>query len=303
MQVKPLKEHTFKEKLQIILLAMIVIFAWSTPFTATSIGLRSFSPNSVAFLRIFSASVLSVIVWAAYKLPLPGRKDLPELAAFGLIYFVLYNITLNYAQRSILVSVTSIFFAFAPAVVLALAAIFMKERVPGYSILGLGIAICGVLCIILRNGLGEIRFGPEYLWLIASVLCFAFGTILQKHLVRRFTSIQTMVYSMPLAAIMMLWALPDAVRELRTASTASVLAVVYLGWVPGLLGLILWGEILKRIPAGEAEVFICADTAGSVLVAWILLGEKPGAIVWLGLAVIIAGMFMVTHGQKKGAKP
>ncbi len=299
MQVKPLKDHSLKDKLKIILLAVIVIFCWSTPFTATSIGLRSFSPTSVAFLRILSASILSIIVGMIFKLPLPGRKDIPELAGFGLIYFVLYNLTLNYAQRSILVSITTIFFAFAPAVVLILAAIFMKERVPAFSILGLAIAICGVLCIILRNGLGEISFGPEYLWLIGSILCFAFGTIIQKHLVRRFTSLQVMVYSMPLAALMMLWALPGAVRELQTASAASIFAVIYLGWVPGLFGLILWGEILKRIPAGEAEVFICADTPGSVLVAWILLGEKPAPVVWLGLAIIIVGMFMVTHGQKK----
>ncbi len=299
MQVKPLKEYPSSGKLKIILLGLVVIFCWSTPFTATSIGLQGFSPYSMALLRFIFASVLLIIIGIIKKLPLPKWKDVPELAAFGLVYFVLYNLTLNNAQKTIPASITSIFFAFGPAVVLIMASVMMKERIPGFSILGLAIAIFGVLCIILRNGFGKIVFGPEYFWLIGAIFFSSLGTILQKHLVERFTSLEVMVYSMPLAVIMMMWALPGLIRELPAAPAKSIFAVFYLGSVPGLLGLVVWGEILKRIPAGEAEVFLCADTPGAVLVAWILLGEKPGAIVWFGLLIIILGMFMVSRGSKR----
>jgi len=60
------------------------------------------------------------------------------------------------------------------------------------------------------------------------------------------------------------------------------------------VGLLLWLYILNSLPAGTAGVNSLAIPVVGVLSAWIQLGERPGALEAVGMALIVAGLAVLT---------
>ena len=67
----------------------------------------------------------------------------------------------------------------------------------------------------------------------------------------------------------------------------SVLLATCLAWT-------LWLLVVRRLPTAVASVSSLAVPVLSVLMAWVVLHEKPTAGEWLGMAFIIAGLFAVS---------
>jgi multidrug transporter EmrE-like cation transporter len=61
------------------------------------------------------------------------------------------------------------------------------------------------------------------------------------------------------------------------------------------LSLGVWVVGLSRVPVSQAYPVLSVGYILTALLAWMLLGESIGTQRWLGIAVIIAGVWLVTR--------
>jgi multidrug transporter EmrE-like cation transporter len=79
-----------------------------------------------------------------------------------------------------------------------------------------------------------------------------------------------------------------AVRVVSTPLVASGLAMY-------VFGAILWMMVLSRSALSFAYPILAIGYAITPMLAWLLLGENMNAVRWLGIAVICAGVFVVSR--------
>lgn len=77
-------------------------------------------------------------------------------------------------------------------------------------------------------------------------------------------------------------------------SPAGLLTIGYLGLVPMALAYLLFGFGLRVLASSTATAIALAEPVVATLFAVLVVGERPGPIGWLGLAVVAAGIVLLT---------
>jgi drug/metabolite transporter (DMT)-like permease len=136
---------------------------------------------------------------------------------------------------------------------------------------------------------------------VAGALTIAFSSILVRlsHTSPSTSAIFRCVYALPLLAVL-------AVREDRRAGRAGRRSARErrLAWVAGVflgVDLICWHRAIADIGAGLATVLANLQVVAVPLLAWALLGERPGRRVLVALPVVLAGVVLISGALEQGA--
>jgi drug/metabolite transporter (DMT)-like permease len=112
--------------------------------------------------------------------------------------------------------------------------------------------------------------------MIIAALCFAGYNLIQRFATKRYSSVQSTVYTITASALMFLFFLPQAVEEVQTAPVGSLLAVLFMGIFPSAIGFLLWTKALsiaKQI--GDVTNFMFVTPLLSTLLEILLIGDIP----------------------------
>jgi drug/metabolite transporter (DMT)-like permease len=172
----------------------------------------------------------------------------------------------------------------APAHAVLLSAVFLRERLtPGR----MGVVVCGLagVLVILRPGVESFR--PEALLVLGAAVCFAIQLIQTKALTRTETTFAIVLWmnlvQMPLALI---GSDPRAFLGLGAADVLPAGAIA----VTGLFSHFCVAQAFRH---GDASLVVPMDFMRVPLIAvagWWFYGERLDAVVFLGAAVIVAGV-------------
>src|SRR5688572_21098680 len=154
-----------------IILILIAVLIWGIAYVVTKSGLSELPPMLFALLRYCVASLLLVPLALARgglaKLPKPVPwKTLLLMALNGIaLYYILFNLALTYTTASQTALIQSAF----PAIMAIMAVIWLHERLTRRRILGIVLAVAGVVLIVARTQPGASARDP----LIGNALAFA----------------------------------------------------------------------------------------------------------------------------------
>lgn len=276
-----------------LLLALAVVFVWGTNFVVIRWGLDGLPPFLFATLRF----AFSALPWLLF-IPRP-TAPWHKLAAFGVLLGVgQFGLLFLAMQGSIspglasLVVQTQVFFT------IGLSLVLLKERVRGFQVLGLLLALAGLAVIALHLnaavvtllGLGLVLCAA-FFWACANLVVKSLGPVNMLHF---------MVWSSafavpPLLAISWFVEGPALMQSALTQATPLVWAsVLWQALGNTLFGYGVWNWLLARHPAATVTplallvpVFGMGASAlslGEALPAWKL---GAAALVLGGLAVIV----------------
>ena len=162
----------------------IALITWSSAYAAIAYALASFTPGEVALARLLIGSLcFGLLVWAK-RVPLPQRSDWLQLAVLGVIGLTVYHLCLNYAETRIASGTAAILIALVPAATATLSAVWIGERISGRRMLGLGVALFGVVMVVLASG-NQVKFQPMAGLVLVSVIACAIFFVGQKPLFAR----------------------------------------------------------------------------------------------------------------------
>ncbi|HEU5442881.1 MAG TPA: DMT family transporter, partial [Steroidobacteraceae bacterium] len=224
-------------------------------------------------------------------LPLPPASAWPPLLGLGVAGLAVYHLCLNYAETRIPSGTAAIIIALAPAATAAASALWLRERLSLRAIGGLGVALAGVVLVVLASG-SSVSFQPKALLVLVSVLATATYFTLQKPFSARYGAEAVTTVTILGGA---LGTLPFGIglpHALLTAPHARIAALIWLGLAPTFLGYLTWNMALHRASVSMVSSFIYFSTPLALLISWAWLGERPGWTTLIGGTVVVAGVVL-----------
>ncbi len=279
--------------------AGVTVLLWASAFVGVRAAGHFYDAGALALGRQVAASVALTIVVGLRasrhrRAPaLPRGRVLAGVLVWGAAWFGAYNIALNAAETHLDAGTTALLVNVAPVLVAVLAGVLLGEGFPRRLLIGIAVALAGVVVITVATSTGRADATGVLLGLLAAVL-YAGSATGQKRLLSRVDAL-TMTWLGCLAGTVA--TLPFAgslVTAVATAPASATATVLYLGLFPTAVAFLCWGYALSRTSAGRLAATTYAVPAIVVLLSWLLLAEVPAPLALAGGALCLAGVAVAT---------
>ncbi|MBC9878185.1 DMT family transporter [Bradyrhizobium sp. INPA01-394B] len=248
----------------------------------------------IGFLCLLPCALLLRVRW-------PERSDWPAVMALGIcffgLFFILYNIAISYTTAAR----ASLALATLPLHTMVVGAILGVERLTARKIVGVGIAVLGVVAA-LAVGLAQ---SPPGSWrgeliMTGAVFCMAFYNVLSRPLMQRSSALGFLTVGMGAGAVVLILAglLKGSFAALAQFTPAQWIAGIYLGAGGGALAFILWVMALRRATPTRVANTMTVNPIAATLLAALLIGEPIAPNLLIGLVAVFAGIWIATSKAK-----
>jgi drug/metabolite transporter (DMT)-like permease len=274
---------------------LVTVTLWGSSFVAIRDAGQTLSPGSLALGRLLVSLVVLGAAALIWREPLPGRRDLLRIAAFGVLFLGVYSVTLNEAERRVDAGTAAMLINTGPILIALLAGIFLREGFPRRLFAGCAVAFSGCVLIGLASSRSGSRAGLGIALLLVAASAYAAAVVLQKPVLARASPLQVTWLGCAAGAIVCLPFAPGLVAELDDAGATAVGWMVYLGVAPTALGFATWAYALRRTSAGRLASLAYLIPVVAILLGWALLGETPPWLAAVGGALCLAGVVLARH--------
>ncbi len=276
------------------LIAVIVtVVLWASAFVGIRDVAGTFSPGSVALGRLtVGVLALGALVLRRGWRPV-ARRDLVLIVASGLLWFAIYNVVLNEAERHVDAGTASMLVNTGPIFIGLFAGLFLGESMPARLLGGLVVAFAGSAVIGLATSEGSGGTATSTLGIVlclVAAVSYAAGVTLQKPALRNVSALQVTWLACLTGWIACLPFTPSFITELSVAAMPKIGWIVYLGLFPTSIAFTTWAYALGRTTAGRLGSTTYLIPPVVVVMAWLLLGEVPPPLALVGGAACIAGV-------------
>lgn len=277
---------------------------WGSTWVAIKIGLDDAPPMwSVAFRFLVAAALLLAYNAINHTKYPAGWKEKWKVAWPGLFTYVgSYSFTYLGTQY-IPSALASILFAVFPFFVLLLMPLMIKdERVTLKAILGTVVGFLGIVVIFLEPVEWSENALLGMIFLLLSPLAAALGTVSIKKWLRDEPVIPMITLQMALGSVLLtLMALffEDITRFQITAK--SVGSVVFLAVLGSIFTFAGYYWLLQRVRLVTMSMVALIAPLVAVYMGWLVLGEVLSVRDYIGAALVLSGVAVVTLRRRRKA--
>jgi len=281
-----------------------VSFIWGFSFLFMKVGLESFSPFQVAFLRISLGALVLSIVLLIRKVKLTRDRTLWfHTFVAGLLLNAIPFSLYCFGEQRVSSSLAGILNAATPLFTVIIAPLMISSEKPsGRRVFGLGISFVGVITVfgVWSGGISGDLTGA--LLCLGAPLCYGFGSsYVRKHISNRIGILEQSVMQLLCASLILV---PFEVIFYKTPhdlAISPILAILSLGILgSGLANLmmnIVYRDAGPTIASTVTYVIPIISTSAGV----IILKENVAFHEIIGAAVIIGGLLLTQQRVKRGS--
>lgn len=283
------------------------LFAVQIAFASLSVVgkvvVRTLEPGALALLRLAGAAAVFGALALARRDPsaprMPPRDVLAiagcaVLGIFGNQVLFLYGLRLTTAvNATVLVATIPVF--------TVLSAILLRREPPrAASLVGVGVAFAGALWLVGGEfALGSAGVAGDLLVLSNSVV-YALYLVLVRDLALRYGSIRVVAIGFACGALLALpLGAPALARQAGALDGETWLLVAYVVLVPTVFTYLANAWALRFAPSSLVAIYIYLQPIVAALLAWIVLGEIVRPRVLVTVALVFAGIWIVTRPQPR----
>jgi drug/metabolite transporter (DMT)-like permease len=269
--------------------ALVTVALWASAFVGIRSAGHAFSPGALALGRLAIGSVILGAFVLARGERLPPRSSLRAIVLCGVLWFGIYNVALNAAERRLDAGTAAMLVNVGPILIALLAGLLLGEGFPRTLLLGCAGAFAGVAVVGLAGSHRGVSAAGTLLCLLAAA-AYAGGVVTQKQILHRVSALQTTWLCCCVGALTCAPFAPSLGREVAQAHLSSLGWIVYLGAFPTALAFTTWAFALARTNAGRLGSTTYLVPPLSILLGWVILGETPAALAIGGGALCLAGV-------------
>jgi drug/metabolite transporter (DMT)-like permease len=269
--------------------ALVSVVLWAAAFVGIRAAGRSFTPGALALGRLTIGTILLGTLVATRPFIRPTRRELALLVLAGVLWFGVYNILLNDAERRVDAGTAAMLVLVAPIIIVALAAVFLKERTTPNLLLGGVLAFGGVVLIGFATAARHAPLAGVILCVVAAAAS-AVGLVAEKPVLNRISALQVTWTCCAVGTIVCLPFMAQLLRDLRTAPASGIGWLVFLGVFPTSIAFSTWAYALARGSAGRLAATAYLVPPIAIVMSWLMLGEMPALIAVLGGALCLVGV-------------
>ncbi|HEX6148334.1 DMT family transporter [Nocardioides sp.] len=281
--------------------ASFTLLTWSSAFVAIRHLGHEVPPGSLSLGRLLVAvAVLGAMVMAQPRRRVPTRREWPLIILGGISWIGIYNVALNESERRIDAGTAALIIQVGPILVALLATFLLGERLTSWLVAGLAVGFAGVVLIGRVSSSGDNGDLIGVVLSLVAALTFAVGVITQKKLLGcGMTALEMTFWYYVVGAVACLpWAV-ELVGVTQRASAVDLVWIVYLGIVPSAIAFTTWAYALSHSDAGKFAMTTFLVPFITTLMAWLVLGEVPAALAFVGGAMCIAGVVLTRRTPRR----
>ncbi len=282
--------------------AACTLFFWASAFVAIRHLGETVTPGALTLGRLTVASLALAMLVFRRKPTWPTRRDWPLLLACGVMWFGVYNLALNEAERRIDAGTAAMLIQIGPLLIALLAAALLGERLTPWILVGIAVAFCGVAVISLANSEGSTGDVWGVVLTVLAAVSYAIGVVAQKPLTARIPPFELILLS---CLIGILTSLPFAggLADLAHQPPSTWAWIVYLGVFPTALAFSTWAYALTHMGAARLSITTFLVPVIAIALAWALLDETPVPLAYLGGALCVVGVLISRKKPKPAEAP
>lgn len=285
--------------------ALLTVGLWASAFVGIRAVAPDLSPGPLALGRLLVGSLALGLVVAIRRPAMPSRAALPLIVACGVVWFALYNLALNTAERHVDAGTAAMLVNVGPILIAVMGGLFLGEGFPSRLLAGCAIAFAGAVTIGLATS-GSSPSGDASLGIalcLVAALAYATGVTLQKPVLRTVPALTVTWLACLVGTIVCLPFAPALIGEVSRAQPSAIVWLVYLGLFPTALAFTTWAFALGRTTAGRLGSTTYLAPAIAIALGWLLLGEAPPPLAIAGGAVAIAGVVLARWAPRTRNRP
>lgn len=283
-----------------VLLAMLVVVAWGLNFVVIKVGLHAMPPLMLAGLRFLLVAFPALLFVARPKVPMRLLLGYGLTISFGQFAFLFCAIKFGMpAGLASLVLQAQAFFT------IILGAGIFGERLQVKQLVGIALAVVGVLVLIQASFTGQHIPLLGFMLTLAGAFSWACGNIFNKKIMQhssRPAVMSLVVWSalIPIVPFMVCSLIFDGpalmLKSVVAIDTTTLLSLVYLAFIATILGYGIWGTLLGRYETWRvAPLSLLVPVVGMASAA-LLLDEKLSAMQLAGAVLVMAGLYINVFG-------
>lgn len=280
--------------------ALVSVVLWAAAFVGIRAAGRSFSPGPLAFGRLTIGSVLLGTLVLSRPTIRPTRRELALLVLAGVLWFGVYQVVLNEAERRVDAGTAAMLVLIAPIFIVALAAVFLQERTTPNLLLGGALAFGGVVMIGLATSSRSASLVGVVLCLVAA-LSSSIGLVAEKPALTRISALQATWTCCTVAALLCSPFAGRLIQEWRLAPWNGRGWLIFLGVFPTSIAFTTWAYALARGTAGRVAATAYLVPPLTIVMSWLILGEVPGLIAVVGGALCLVGVAIARRAPRARA--
>ena len=277
-----------------VLLTALAPAIWGSTYYVTTEFLPPDYPITVAMLRALPAGLLLLLIVR----PLPAPAWLGRVFILGALNFAIFWVMLFITAYRLPGGVGATVGAIQPLAVILLAYVTLGSPIRMLSVGAAMAGLGGVALLVLTPEAGLDPIGVVAG--LGGAASMALGTVLTRKWrppvsLLTFTSWQLTAGGLLLLPVA-LWMEPP----LPALTANNIAGLVYLGLVGAAFTYLLWFRGIARIEPAAVSTLGFLSPATALTLGWILLDQQLGPLQILGIAIILASVWI---GQRAPQKP
>jgi drug/metabolite transporter (DMT)-like permease len=193
----------------------------------------------------------------------------------------------------------SVLNSITPAAIVAVGALFFRDRLSPMQIIGILVSSVGVLFIITHGNfqrLQDIDFNRGDIIILVNMILFA----VYSCVLRKLPSLHWLSFIFLIAAISAVALTPFSLWEIASGQTfvvsvPTLLAILYFSIFTSFLAYVFWMRGVEKIGAARGGPFLHLIPIYSAVLASVFLGEQLMAYHLIGFLLIIAGVWAASR--------
>lgn len=298
----PVEADTRRSRLAGIALVNLATLTWATNMALGRWLRTDIGPLTLAASRFLIASLIFALL--LQRRPAEERrmgKDRWLLMGMALSGVTLFAPMLYLGLRFTTTVHATLINGFGPLITGLLATQLIHEPMSRRQVAG---AIAGLVGIVILLSGGSSAFWQEVhvnvgdLIVLGAVALWGLYSVLGRRAMRTRSALSATAFSaflgLPLLCLAAIWELQQLPVQLRPE---LILAVLYIGVAPTVIGFLAWNAGIRRLGASGAMVFYNTLPLYGALLGILVLGESLGPAYFVAGALIIGGGLWAARGS------
>lgn len=287
----------------LFLLLVVAHIVWGGGFIVIKLLIGSFTLPQILLARVFLAAVIYALIWHRIPKPQYRKGDGKFLVLLALCEpFLLFSFeTLGLAYTT--ASQAGMIVACAPLAAAIGAFFIYKEKVSTKCALGIAAAVAGII-IVSAFGAGDATATRPLLgnvFILCGVLSSTAYALTVKHLAERYSFLYLSAVQVFGATLLFLpGALAGPMPE--ALSWAAIGSMIYLGVGITFFVYFVINYALTRIKAAHVILFANLIPVSTLVLAYVILGERLSSFQYLGAALVVFGVLLAGAPESSEAK-
>jgi len=288
-----------------IALIISMIF-WGFSFVWSKVALETYLPITIIFFRLIVSSIAIFIFAKISKINLKIQKK--HIKLFVLLAFFepfLYFLGETFGLQKVSATTTAVLISTIPIFVPIFVFFIFKEKLSKINFIGSIISFIGILIIVLNNNF-SLDASLSGILLIALAVFAAVGySLAVKKIAEIYNPVLIVLYQNTIAILLFLplFLQFDLKAFMNTSQNInSLLAIIELGIFASSIAFILFAYGIKKIGVSKAGFFTNLIPIFTSIIAFFILDEKLSFIKYLGIFIVVSGLFLSQSPSLKTRK-